>query len=55
MGRAAMTRLPTISHEQYCELHAKLVEAGQVLASEQYKPPHKSVQQLIREIRKEKP
>jgi hypothetical protein len=47
------SRLPTLTFEQYCELHDKLVEAGQVLASEQYKLPHKSVRELVNNIRKE--
>ena len=48
-----MSRLPPLTFEQYCELHAKLVEAGVLLASDQYKLPHKSVRELVNNIRKE--
>jgi hypothetical protein len=47
------SRLPPLTKDEFKQLHDKLVEAGQVLASEQYKLPHKSVRELVNNIRKE--
>ena len=48
------SRLPPLSQAELRALYDKLVRAGQVVLSTDWKPPHRSVRELVENIRKER-